>query len=61
VLVLGLDLHGLRALGDEVPVLPPPVAHARAPSSVLLVCVHALEPPTQQREVLLTQHVKLLI
>jgi hypothetical protein len=28
VLVLGLDLHGFRALGDEVPVLPALVAHA---------------------------------
>jgi hypothetical protein len=26
VLVLRLDLHGFRALGDEVPMLPTPVA-----------------------------------
>jgi hypothetical protein len=54
VLVLGLDLHGFRALGDEVPVLTTPVAHAQAPPSVLLVRVHALEPPAQKHEVLLT-------
>jgi hypothetical protein len=57
VLVLGLDLHGFRALGDEVPVLITLVAHARAPPSILPVCVHVLEPPAQQREVLLAQHV----
>jgi hypothetical protein len=28
VLVLGLDLHGLWALSDKVPVLPASVAHA---------------------------------
>jgi hypothetical protein len=54
VLVFGLDLHGLRGLSDQVPVLPASVAHARAPPSVLQVRVHALEPPTQQCEVLLT-------
>jgi hypothetical protein len=31
VLVLELDLHGFRALSDEVLVLPAPVTHARAP------------------------------
>jgi hypothetical protein len=35
VLVLGLDLHGFRALGNEVPVLPAPVAHARASLSIV--------------------------
>jgi hypothetical protein len=44
-----------------VPMLPAPVAHARAPLSVLPICVHALELPAQQREVLLAQHVELLI
>jgi hypothetical protein len=61
VLVLGLDLHGFRALGDEVSMLPASVAHARAPPSVLPVRLHALEPPAQQREILLAQHVELLI
>jgi hypothetical protein len=28
VLVLGLDLHGFHALGDEVPMVPTSVAHA---------------------------------
>jgi hypothetical protein len=61
VLVLGLDLHGFWALGDEVPVLPALVAHAQAPPSILPIRVHALESPAQQREVLLAQHVELLI
>jgi hypothetical protein len=61
VLVLGLDLHDFRALGDEMPVLPALVAQARVPPSVLPVRVHALEPPAQQHEVLLTEHVKILI
>jgi hypothetical protein len=41
--------------------LPVPVAHARAPPSVLPVHVHALKSPAQQREVLLAQHVEHLI
>jgi hypothetical protein len=41
--------------------IPTPVAQARAPPSVLPVLVHALEPPAQQRKILLTQHVELLI
>jgi hypothetical protein len=41
--------------------IPTPVAHARAAPSVLPVLVHALEPPAQQRKILLTQHVELLI
>jgi hypothetical protein len=53
VLVLGLALHGLRALNDKVLVLPASLAHARAPSSVLPVCVHALQPPAQQCEIFL--------
>jgi hypothetical protein len=61
VLVLRLDLHGFQSLDDEVPMLPTPIAHAQAPPSVLPVCVHALEPPAQQREILFAQHVKLLI
>jgi hypothetical protein len=61
VLVLGLALHGLRALDDEVPMLPALVAHARAPPRVLPVRLHAFEPLTHQRKVLLAQHVKLLI
>jgi hypothetical protein len=61
VLVLGLDLHGLQALSDKVLVLPALVAHARAPPSVLSVRVHALELPTQQCEIFLTQHIELLI
>jgi hypothetical protein len=44
-LVLGLDLNGIQALSDELPVLPAPVAHARAPPSVVPIRVHALEPP----------------
>jgi hypothetical protein len=61
VLVLRLDLHGFWALGDEVFELPTPVSHAQAPPSVLPVLVHALDPSAQQREVLLTQHIELLI
>jgi hypothetical protein len=53
VLVSGLEFQGFWALGDEVPVLPAPVAHARAPPSVISVRVHALEPPAQQCKVLL--------
>jgi hypothetical protein len=40
-----LDLHDLRPLSDKVLVLLAPVAHARAPLSVLPVHVHALKPP----------------
>jgi hypothetical protein len=61
MLVLDLVLHGLRALGDEVQMLPAPVAHARVPLSVLSVRVHVLEPLVEQREILLAQHIKLLI
>jgi hypothetical protein len=61
VLVLALNLHGLQALSDKVPVLHSPIAHARAHPRVLSVRVHALEPPAQQHEILLAQHVKLLI
>jgi hypothetical protein len=48
-------------LGDEVPMLPAPVAHAWVPLSVLLVRVHALESPAQQREIFVVENVKLLI
>jgi hypothetical protein len=51
VLVLRLDLHGFRELNDEVSMLPALVEHARAPSSVLPVRVHVLEPTAQQLEV----------
>jgi hypothetical protein len=61
VLVLGLDLYGLPAISDKVPMLPAPVAHAQAPPSVLLILVQALEPPTLQCEIILTQHIELLI
>jgi hypothetical protein len=40
VLVLRLDLHALQTLRNKVPVLPAPVAHARAPLSVLSVHVY---------------------
>jgi hypothetical protein len=53
VLVLELNLHGLRALSDEVPMLSASVAHARAPPNIILVHLHALESPAQQCEVLL--------
>jgi hypothetical protein len=61
VLVLVLNLHGFPALSNEVPMLSALVGHARASSSVLLVRVHALGLPAQQCEVLLAQHVELLI
>jgi hypothetical protein len=47
VLLLELDLHGLRAPSTEELVLLASVAHARAPPSVHPVRVHALELPTQ--------------
>jgi hypothetical protein len=53
VLVLGFDLHCLWALSDKVLVLPALVADARAPPSILVVRVHALELPAQQCKILL--------
>jgi hypothetical protein len=50
-----------QALNDKVLVLPAPVAHDRAPPSILPVRVQALKPLAQQREIILAQLVELLI